>query len=300
MTPRRPAPLLTALLLAGCASTPAPVAVAAPPLQGSLYATTWTYGSAEAVALGHQAYAGLTAYVSARLPALRDTAPFASALVTGIDASGQPQRAPCDAATRARPAVVLDIDETALLNAGAQYYAALGHPYNEAEWAKWLDDRAAQPIAVPGAVAAMAALRRLGVTPIWISNATNGRKSVVAEALAVAGLGAAMPLDTLYLRGDVVPGSSKQPRRLNAAASYCIIAMVGDQAGDFTDLIDGAKRPLADRRGAADGAFATLWGQGWFMLPNPVYGAWNTPEATPKATLDTAIPPALRWQPKKD
>ncbi|WP_426166692.1 HAD family acid phosphatase [Sandarakinorhabdus sp. DWP1-3-1] len=296
MTPRLPALLSTMLLLAGCATSPAPVAVATPPApsQGSLYATTWTYGSAEAVALGHQAYAALTGYVTARLPALQGSAPFESALVTGTDASGQPQRAPCTAATRARPAVVLDIDETALLNTGAQYHAALGHPYDEAEWAQWLDDRAARPIAVPGAVAAMAALRRLGVTPIWISNATNARQAVVAEALAVAGLGAAAPLDTLYLRGDVAPGSSKQPRRLKAAETYCIVAMVGDQAGDFTDFIDGAKRPLPDRRGAADGAFAALWGQGWFMLPNPVYGAWNTPEAT----LDTAIPPALRWQPK--
>lgn len=299
MKARLPALLLTATLLAGCATSPAPVAIAAPlapqpTVQGSLYATTWTYGSAEAVALGHQAYVGLTGFVTARLPALQGAAPFASALVTGVDAAGQPQRAACDAATRGRPAVALDIDETALLNTGAQYYAALGHPYDEAEWAKWLDDRAAQPIAVPGAVAAMAALRRLGVTPIWISNATNSRQAVVAQALKLAGLGDAVPLDTLYLRGDVAPGSSKQPRRLKAAEKYCIIAMVGDQAGDFTDLIDGSKRPLPDRRGAADGAFAALWGQGWFMLPNPVYGAWNTPEAT----LDAAVPPALRWQPK--
>ncbi|KAB7645596.1 HAD family acid phosphatase [Polymorphobacter fuscus] len=295
MTPGVPALLAAALVLGGCVTTrPAAVTAAAPAQQPSLYATTWTYGSAEAAALGLQAYSALTNYVAGRLPALQGAAPFESALVTGIDGAGRPQRALCTAAMRAHPAVVLDIDETGLLNSGAQYYAAQGHPYDEAEWARWLDDRAAQPTPVPGAVAAIAALRRLGVTPIWISNATNSRRDATVRALAGAGLGDAVPLETLFLRDDIAPGSDKQPRRLNVAERHCIIAMVGDQVGDFTSLIDAGKPPLASRRAAAAGAYAPLWGQGWFMLPNPVYGAWNTPEAT----LEDAVPQSLRWHPK--
>ena len=49
--------------------------------------------------------------------------------------------------------------------------------------------------------------------------------------------------------------------------------MAGDQLGDFSDLFND--RALSCPTAAAPrlaAAFAALWGNGWFMLPNPVYG----------------------------
>jgi len=49
--------------------------------------------------------------------------------------------------------------------------------------------------------------------------------------------------------------------------------MVGDQIGDFSDLFNVRNLPVQVRRRAAgSGNFARMWGEGWFMLPNPVYG----------------------------
>ena len=66
--------------------------------------------------------------------------------------------------------------------------------------------------------------------------------------------------------------------------------MVGDQLGDFTDLFNAADTPVAVRRNSVGGTLlAPLWGAGWFMLPNPVYGAGL------KGGLDEIFPPDARW-----
>ena len=57
------------------------------------------------------------------------------------------------------------------------------------------------------------------------------------------------------------------------AARYCVIAMGGDQLGDFSDLFNTIKSPAERRAATLDGPIAALWGQGWFVLPNPVYGS---------------------------
>jgi predicted secreted acid phosphatase len=77
----------------------------------------------------------------------------------------------------------------------------------------------------------------------------------------------------LFLQGDYGSGSAKDPRRAAIAERYCVIAMAGDQLGDFSDLFNVKTLSVQERRRAAGTApFATLWGNGWFMLPNPVYG----------------------------
>ena len=51
--------------------------------------------------------------------------------------------------------------------------------------------------------------------------------------------------------------------------------MAGDQLGDFSDLFnpDPAHPDIvARRRDASSAAVAARWGQGWFILSNPVYG----------------------------
>src|SRR3546814_18211893 len=55
---------------------------------------------------------------------------------------------------------------------------------------------------------------------------------------------------------------------------YCVIAQVGDQLGDFTDLFNATTPDVADRRATVSGKNVEwLWGLGWFLLPNPVYGS---------------------------
>ncbi len=104
-------------------------------------------------------------------------------------------------------------------------------------------------------------------------------------------LGPARHGETLFLAGDDAMGGNKDGRRATIAARWCVVAMAGDQLGDFSDLFD-AVRPATSRRAAvAVSPLAANWGAGWFMLPNPVYGK------ALKGTLDEVFPPDSRWAP---
>ena len=67
--------------------------------------------------------------------------------------------------------------------------------------------------------------------------------------------------------------------------------MGGDQLGDFSDLFN-APASVAERRARADGPrVAALWGRGWFVFPNPVYGK------ALKGGPDDIFPADRRWHP---
>jgi len=103
------------------------------------------------------------------------------------------------------------------------------------------------------------------------------------------GLGPAKHLDNLWLLGDVAPGSAKDPRRWKVAERYCVIAMAGDQLGDFSDRFNDPM-PVAQRRQlAVHSSAGGLWGKGWFILPNPVYGT------ALKGGIDDVFPADKRW-----
>ena len=88
------------------------------------------------------------------------------------------------------------------------------------------------------------------------------------------------------------PLQKQSGRRARIAQSYCVIAMAGDNLGDFADVFNADESAIAARRAmVARGTYAQLWGNGWFLMPNPVYGAWQ------EGALDEVFPPDARWQP---
>lgn len=314
----KPTSLLTVAALtalAGCVTAPPPAAVGvttvsiappaptppppAPPhvppasVSPALQATTWSFGAGETAALSHQAFGQMLRYVRDELPKLRRRTPYSSAILSD-DASAARR---CTPATQRRPAVIFDVDETILLNIGHQYdQTRLARAYDPAVWSKWEREGVDLVEATPGSVAALQRLRTTGVAVLFVSNRSAENAAFTVRAIDRAGLGPAVHRDTLWLQGDLDPGTRKNTRRLLLAKSYCVIALVGDQMGDFTDAIDyppgaAARRPLVERRAAADTLWAARWGRGWFVLPNPMYGSWNTPTAT----LDGVVPPNYRW-----
>jgi len=258
---------------APAAATPAPATV-----DGVPAGMQYLYGSGEAAAASRQAYAAMADWVRVRLagrPSRRRILPprpdDPNSVVLTEDATlASPRFEPCGAKP---PAVVLDVDETALLNTGYEYSDARGHlSYDAARWERWerSDGRAA--VAVPGAAETLAALRAMGVTVIFNSNRSAATASFTEGALARAGLGPVRHGQTLFLKGDAGAGSAKDARRARISARWCVLAMAGDQLGDFTDLFNAGLTPPRRRAAAEAPAFARLWGRGWFVLPNPVYG----------------------------
>jgi 5'-nucleotidase (lipoprotein e(P4) family) len=279
-----------AFALSGCvvavgntqAQTAAPATVGGVPA-GMQY----LYGSGEAVAASRQAYAGLVAYVE-RYQRERTTLrrmPL-SAVLDPAATLAMPTQRPCVGPA----AVVFDVDETVLLNTGYEYSDAQGGlSYDAARWERWerSDGRATQP--VPGAVEALAQLRAAGVTVVFNSNRNAATASFTEAALNRAGLGPAKHGTTLFLKGDAPGGSAKDARRALIAKRFCVVALVGDQLGDFSDLFNAGSKP-AERRAAANApAIASLWGKGWFVLPNPVYGTALA------GGFDDVFPNDLRW-----
>lgn len=244
----------------------------------------WLYGSGEGGAASLQVYAAFRDYVLRRA---RQRPAYSVVLSPGATLA-QPAFHRCG---RRPLAVVLDVDETALQNLGYSYVETRsGRPYDEEVWDRWerTGARFVQPM--PGAVQALTAIRRAGVTVIFNSNRLTRYAAQTQAAIEGAGLGPARHRQTLWLKGDLAPGSAKDPRRAEISRRYCVIAMAGDQLGDFSDLFNTQGLGVRPRREAATGgAFAGLWGNGWFLLSNPSYGPGI------RGTIDDVFPADRRW-----
>ncbi|MDQ2878912.1 MAG: acid phosphatase [Pseudomonadota bacterium] len=250
----------------------------------------YLYGSGEAAALSIQAYQGLIDMMIARSSDRGVGLKVWSAVLAPGGTLAVPQWAACEG----KPlAVVLDIDETSLLNLGFEVDDAQhpGRPYDQAHWERWERTGAQAVIATPGLIEAAKIAKASKVTLIYNSNRSTAYAAQTEAALDGAGLGPIKHLDNLWLQGDVAPGGGKDPRRWAIAQKYCVIAMVGDQLGDFTDLLNAPGMTTAARRAAVDGAaIRNIWGHGWFILPNPVYGTGL------KGKIDDIFPADKRWQ----
>ncbi len=283
--PERPlAAAALGLLLSACSTVMGGAPEAAPQAPTAPPATMqYLYGSGEAAALGVQAWQALVDHVVVN----RGGNPEDSVVL----AAGTTLTAPGFVRCGDRPpAVVVDIDETVLLNLGYEYAEAVsGAPFDPERWTRWEQSGADKVVAAPGAAAAVDALRKAGVTVVFNSNRAAANAAWTAYALRAAGLGNAVHGQTLFLAGDDAGGSAKDGRRATIAAKYCVIAMAGDQLGDFSDLFAAIPSVAERRAAAASGPIAALWGRGWFLLPNPVYGS------ALKGGFDDVFPSDKRW-----
>jgi 5'-nucleotidase (lipoprotein e(P4) family) len=273
------APAIAALLLAGCAVAPVPgptAATSVPP------AFQYEYGSGEGGALQMAAFHALIAFVHDR----SEHRPVNSVVV----AQGSPMVGAKFVPCGDKPlAVVFDVDETLTLNLGLEAREAAGERSDPARLDRWERTGGAAVAVTPGAAHALDELRELHITPLFISNRNAANADFTAAMLDKLGLGPAKHLDNLWLKGDVAPGGGKDPRRWKVAERYCVIAMAGDQLGDFSDLFNAPMSVAARRQLAVHSSAGGLWGKGWFVLPNPVYGS------ALKGGFDDVFPTDKRW-----
>src|SRR3569623_3208352 len=153
------------------ATVPAPPPGSVPP--GMQY----LYGSGEASAISIQAYLGLTDFLLARASDFQVGHPVQSVVLAPNATLAAPRFMPCQAGQQ--PAVVLDIDETALMNLGyeADDSQRTG-PYDQRRWGRWETSGVGAVEPVPGALEAIRAARRAGVQVVFNSN----RSSATADS----------------------------------------------------------------------------------------------------------------------
>lgn len=282
-------PAACALALGACATVPpaeapsaaTPAAAAEPEVPATMQ---WLYGSGEGGAASIQAWHGFRGYV---LEAARQR-PRESVVLAKGSTLASARFVRCGD----KPlAVVLDADETVIQNLGLEYaLARRGVDYDRALHRRWMAGAVDEVAPMPGAVTALRAVRDAGITVIFNTNRDAEFASTAAAALNRAGLGPAVHGETLFLRGDPPGDREKDGRRALISKRYCVLAMAGDQLGDFSDLFNAEGLPVPERRRAATTApFARLWGNGWFLLSNPVYGPGL------RGGFDDVFPADKRW-----
>jgi 5'-nucleotidase (lipoprotein e(P4) family) len=240
-----------------------------PAVPPHLHGIQYLYGSAEAAALSRQTWRILADFVDEQVA----SGTRQGVVLTPDSTLTNPHFLPCGDKP---PAIVLDVDETSILNLGAEYDDLLANrkKFDEDAWDRWEKGGAAYVAPTPGAKEALDRLRDHGVTVVFNSNRAAANAAGAEAALNAAGLGPARHGETLFLSGDDSSGSMKDGRRQTIAARYCVLAMAGDQLVDFSDLFKTEPNGVAARRATvAYSGIAELWGAGWFVMPNPVYGS---------------------------
>jgi 5'-nucleotidase (lipoprotein e(P4) family) len=281
---KRTGVIALAASLAACTqpAAPPPAASAAPAAPPA--GMQWLYGSGEAAATSIQTYRALRDFVlAAAKERSRD-----SVILSAAATLERPDFVPCG---RKPLAVVLDVDETVLQNLGYEYDEAVkGRSFDSGIWQRWERTGADKVAPIPGALTALRAIRAAGLTVVFNSNREATNAAQTEAALVGQGLGPAKHRETLWLSGDVGTGSAKDGRRAAIAERYCVVAMAGDQLGDFSDQFNAKSLAVRARREAVtSGAYARLWGDGWFMFANPVYGP------SIRGSFDDVFPADTRW-----
>ncbi len=251
--------VLASLAVAGCAAT------AEDPDPYNHPGIEWVLTSAEYEALSLQVYAEATGDLADKL-ADRSW----SALPEQRDAGHLP------------PAIIFDVDETVVSN--APFQLTLVPPFTDEKLNAWNDANPAKP--VPGVAAFAAAARALGIELFFITNRPCLDEDCTQQLVTtqdVIEAGIPTTPDRVMLSYEQ-PGWNKEKknRRDVVAADYRVLMLIGDDLNDFIPCSRRRAVPPCTEgatqasRAASVRAYADYWGNGWYVLPNPMHGSWTT------------------------
>lgn len=165
-------------------------------------------------------------------------------------------------------AIITDIDETVLDN--SPYNAkmiATDQEYSKADWIEWGQLRNAQP--VPGALEFFTYAKSKGVEIFYISNRYAIQQKETQANLAQLGFPDADSAHIL-LRTTT---SGKEERRKTVTQEHRVLLLLGDNLSDFDQVFD---KKQTDERNALAEEMKQKFGTAFIVLPNPMYGDWET------------------------
>jgi acid phosphatase len=184
-------------------------------------------------------------------------------------------------------AIIADVDETLVSN--VEFQVILVQPFKNSVMNTWNDENKAKPI--PGATEFIRLAQDAGVEVFFVTNRPceliSGiedpcpQKAVTLQDLIEVGIDA--DNDHLML-ADENPGwdREKLSRREHIARTHRVIMLLGDDLGDFIScsrkkvLHPCTESATLASRQAATNEFSHYWGEGWYVLPNPMHGSWSS------------------------
>lgn len=165
-------------------------------------------------------------------------------------------------------AIITDIDETLLDNSPyAAQQILKGIDYEPASWNEWTAKGMADTM--PGSVSFLKYAASKGVSIFYITNRDEKERSGTLKNLKFFNMPNADSMH-IMLRQNV---SSKEIRRQQVNATHEIVLMLGDNLADFSILFD--KKPANERMRNTNFS-ASDFGNRFIVLPNPVYGDWES------------------------
>ena len=184
------------------------------------------------------------------------------------------------------PAIILDVDETVASGVDMELTMV---PFNTVRQYEW--GLTHQTIPIRGVTEFIAAAQELGVEVFLVTNRPcelrEDSDSPCPQEQGVIDLVAEIGIKTdaehvmlAYERPEW--NKEKLSRREYVAKSHRVIMLFGDDYGDFVPCsraIPSAPCTTPASRSSRNDALDThkdYWGNGWYILPNPMYGSWTS------------------------
>jgi acid phosphatase len=251
------------LMLTACTTTPREYD---PNLDGGLL---WVKYSAEYRAVTRQVYAT----AAAALPGFIEDASWSVV-------EGQKN------AAHLPVAVILDVDETVVSN--IDFQLSYDRPFENWKLEKWTSETDATPI--EGVREFVAAARATDVTVFFVSNrpceVIEGNDDPCPQKRStiddIAEIGIETDERFVMLSEERGWNREKSVRREYIAENYRVVLLIGDDLGDFVPCVrKKAHAPCTTTASAEDRLQLVqenshLWGNGWYILPNPMHGSWTS------------------------
>ena len=164
---------------------------------------------------------------------------------------------------------MMDIDQTVLDNSRYNARIVMQQGRHSLEkFTEWCEEAAAP--AIPGAKAFVDYAIKRGVTIVYYSKRRESMRECTTRNLKAFGF-PLLDQKHLLLHDEALP-TTKAQQRTGLTSQFRILLLVGDNLDDF---MDGSKLDPATRR-TLSSQHADRWGREWIILPNPMYGYWES------------------------
>ena len=183
-------------------------------------------------------------------------------------------------------AVILDVDETVVSN--IDFQLTFERPFENWKLDDWTRGTAATP--VHGVKEFVEAARAEGATVFFVTNRPCEPRDGVDDPCPqrqstiddIREVGIETDADHVFLSEERGWNREKSARRNHIAQTHRVIMLIGDDLGDFLPCV--RKKPYEPCTSTATAADRTamveenthLWGNGWYILPNPMHGSWTS------------------------
>ena len=165
-------------------------------------------------------------------------------------------------------AIMTDFDETVLDNSAYQsHQLLLDKDYDSVSWLDWTSRGEADT--VPGALHFLQFAARTGIEIFYVTNRGENEREGTLKNLQKFNFPNA-DNEHLLLRSKE---SSKEERKQSILLTHTIVLFIGDNLNDMNNLFE--KKNPDDRMNVVN-SFATEFGNRFIVLPNPVYGDWES------------------------